>query len=101
MRAAVIVVENPFFAEVDDQGRYEITGVPEGRYTLVVWDMDGGSEEIEVSVTAEGRVETEVELAGSFNSTVQEIRVGLDVRTSGSFPGHAAPCCASAERDLD
>lgn len=52
MRAAVVVVENPFHAQVGADGRFRIAGVPPGRYRLTVWDVDRGERTVEVTVPA-------------------------------------------------
>jgi hypothetical protein len=54
MRALIVVVESPFHAVVDEQGRFTIDGVPPGRYTLVVVDADRGTRQTAVTVTARG-----------------------------------------------
>ena len=43
---------HPFFAVSDQLGNYEIRGLPEGSYTLVVWHEKLGEKEIEVNVVA-------------------------------------------------
>lgn len=37
IRAFLIVKENPYFAVTDSEGRYRISNLPPGRYTLQVW----------------------------------------------------------------
>lgn len=37
MKAFIIVLETPYFATTDASGVFTISGVPPGRYTLVVW----------------------------------------------------------------
>jgi plastocyanin len=37
MSCIILVLENPFFAVSDSHGRYTITNVPPGQYTLVAW----------------------------------------------------------------
>lgn len=37
MEAFVLILQNPFFAVVDEDGNYEIKGVPDGKYTLKTW----------------------------------------------------------------
>lgn len=62
MRAAILVVENPFHQVVDEDGRFRIDGIPEGRHTLVVSDFERGSREVDVEVTAGGTAQVEVRL---------------------------------------
>ena len=40
MSAFIMVLENPFFATVDEAGAYEIADVPAGEYTLVVHNVE-------------------------------------------------------------
>ena len=51
-RAILGVFAHPFFAVSDQFGNYEIRGLPEGAYTLVVWHEKLGEKEIEVNVVA-------------------------------------------------
>jgi plastocyanin len=37
MSCIILVLENPFFAVTDPHGRFTITNVPPGKYTLVAW----------------------------------------------------------------
>ena len=56
MRAAILVVENPFHAIVDDDGRFRIPDVPPGRYTLVALHPDRGQKTMTIDVPATGTV---------------------------------------------
>ena len=62
MRAAIVVVENEFWAEPDDDGRFRIEGVPPGSYTIVAWHADQGEVEREVRVEEGGVTRVELEL---------------------------------------
>ncbi|HEY7767025.1 carboxypeptidase regulatory-like domain-containing protein [Longimicrobium sp.] len=62
MRAAVVVVENPFHAVVGADGRFRIAGVPAGRYRLTVWDVDRGERTVDVVVPASGTARVRLRL---------------------------------------
>jgi hypothetical protein len=50
MQAFVNVSPNPFFAVSDENGHYEITGLPPGTYTLVAVHEELGQQETQVTV---------------------------------------------------
>jgi hypothetical protein len=50
MDGYVWVNENPYYAVTDANGAFEITDVPEGDYTVVVWHEKFGSSEHEVEI---------------------------------------------------
>ena len=62
MRAAVIVVENPYHAIVDSAGHFTIPNIPAGRYRLVVWHMELKAQELDVTVPASGVVQVRTTL---------------------------------------
>lgn len=62
MRSAVVVVENPYHAQVAPDGRFTIDGVPPGRYRLAVWDFDRGQRIVDVTVPASGSARVNVSL---------------------------------------
>ncbi len=61
MEAFVVVLDTPYFATTDEEGRFEITDVPAGTYTLVAWSKRlkqgeqavtvGGSQPVSVELT--------------------------------------------------
>lgn len=55
LRAHVIAFPHPYFAVIDDQGEFEIEGVPAGRWTLRVWYRDGWLEGISETVDVSAR----------------------------------------------
>jgi plastocyanin len=57
MRAAVVVVENPFYTVADKEGNYEIKNIPAGTYRLLVWKMDHKKAGREVKIPAKGILE--------------------------------------------
>ena len=47
MKAYIGVMKHPFFAVSDDDGAFEIKGVPPGTYTVVAWREGGANGERE------------------------------------------------------
>jgi hypothetical protein len=41
MSAYILVFSHPFFAVTDETGRYAITGVPAGTYSVALWSELG------------------------------------------------------------
>jgi plastocyanin len=64
MSAYIGVVPHPFFAVTDRQGRYALTGVPPGRYTIEVWHERFGRRTVQATVTGRAAVTADVVLAG-------------------------------------
>lgn len=62
MLAWIQVVDNPYFFQTGADGKFSITDVPPGDYTLVVWQEWIGETEMPVTVTANGTAEVSVEL---------------------------------------
>jgi plastocyanin len=52
MSAYILVFNHPFFAVADEDGRFAITGVPPGVYTLKVWSEIGQADPRGVTVQA-------------------------------------------------
>ena len=50
MAANIIVLNNSYFAQTDEEGRYAIPDVPDGEYTLRVWHEFGGTFDREIRV---------------------------------------------------
>jgi plastocyanin len=53
MNATVGVFDNPFFAVTDENGKFELTGLPEGKYTLSTWHERLGELSQEVTIGKE------------------------------------------------
>ncbi|GEM_PF-957390 len=51
MHAFVIVQEHPYYAVSDSSGRFKITGLPEGEYTLNIWHEELGDLTAKVSAS--------------------------------------------------
>jgi plastocyanin len=63
MRSAVIVVENPFHAIVDEGGSFTIRDVPEGNWQLEIWHPDLRGKVVEVTVDAGGTTRVAISLS--------------------------------------
>ena len=64
MLAWIYVVDNPYFAQTGDDGKFSITDVPPGEYTLAVWQEELGVTEMPVTVAANEVTSVPVELKG-------------------------------------
>jgi len=69
MKAYVMVFDHPFFAVTDEQGNFEIDGVPAGEHAIIVWQervgyvTDGRSRGTPVNVEAGATTEFNAEIA--------------------------------------
>ena len=50
MKAFFFVMDHPFFAVSNGQGKFEIKGLPSGKYTLAIWHETFGRQEREITV---------------------------------------------------
>ena len=50
MKAFFFVMDHPFFAVSNEQGQFEIKGLPSGKYTLTIWHETFGRQEQEIMV---------------------------------------------------
>lgn len=54
MQAYVFVMDHPYFAITDAQGRFEIKGLPAGEYNLEAWHEEFGKQQAQIKVGANG-----------------------------------------------
>jgi plastocyanin len=62
MHCVILVLENPYFASTDAQGRYKIANVPAGAYKLRAWHERMPSQLKEITVPADGEVKVDFTL---------------------------------------
>ena len=55
MEAYVVVLQNPFFATTNADGRFEINNVPPGTYSLAVWHAKGKAQPKPVTIDGANR----------------------------------------------
>jgi hypothetical protein len=55
MHAVVFIARNPYYAMVDEDGRFRITNVPPGTYVIRAWHSVLGERQTTVTVPAGGR----------------------------------------------
>jgi plastocyanin len=62
MNCVVLVLENPYFANTNDKGRYAITNVPAGVYKLKAWGERLPSQTTEIRVPENGEAKADFTL---------------------------------------
>ena len=62
MLAYVLVLQNPYFAKVNNDGNFSITNIPEGKYVVKLWNERYKAEDRQVEVKANTTSTIEFEL---------------------------------------
>lgn len=62
MEAYILVLQNPYFAVADKDGKFSIADVPAGKYTLQVWNEKLKADPQDVTVTADGSTQVTIDL---------------------------------------
>jgi len=84
MVAFAIAIPTPFFAQPGADGRFEIAGVPPGRYTLHAWHDRGGTHDQPITVSSQGVSEVTIQLDARGYKVVQhKNKFGQEYTTTG------------------
>jgi plastocyanin len=62
MVGVILVLDTPYFVKPEPSGAFRITGVPQGRYTVVAWHDAAPPDSIDVNVPASGVVRADFRL---------------------------------------
>jgi hypothetical protein len=102
MRAAVLVLENPYYAVVSGDGTFAIRGIPAGHYDLTIWNIDAGSKKVEVDVSPVKSPQLMIRLTGEFDAGVEEqtLNPAILAGAGRDRPGDLSrgACCAGKSR---
>ncbi len=62
MLAYILILQNPFYSRLDNEGRFSIHGLPEGKYTVKLWNerRKAVDKQVEVKAGAQNTVEFEL-----------------------------------------
>jgi plastocyanin len=84
MVAFAVAVSTPYFAQAGADGRFEIAGVPPGRYRLHAWHDRAGTRDRTITVSAQGMAGVTVELDARGYKVVQHRnKFGQEYTTTG------------------
>jgi polysaccharide lyase family 4-like protein len=84
MVAFIVAVPTPYVAQPNPDGRFTISAVPAGAYTLHAWHDRGGEQASEVTVAADGRSDLSVQLdARGYRSMPHKNKFGQEYTNSG------------------
>lgn len=63
MESYLFVLDHPFYAVTDENGRFEIDDLPAGTYTLAAWHVKAGEQQQEITVGADGSAQASFEFS--------------------------------------
>jgi len=63
MKGAIFVAPNPYFAVTDKDGNYRISDIPPGKYRVKIWHEKLPSQEKEVDIPAQKKVNLSLEIS--------------------------------------
>ena len=84
MVAYIVAVPSPYVAQPKPDGRFTITGVPAGTYTMHAWHDRGGGQTREITVTGDGLADVSVQLdARGYRFVAHKNKFGQEYTDSG------------------
>jgi plastocyanin len=79
MVAFIVAVPTPWVAQPNPDGRFTITGVPAGTYTVHAWHDRGGERSNEVTIASDGRSDVALQLdASGYRPTPHKNKFGQE-----------------------
>jgi plastocyanin len=84
MQGNVIVVDNPYYAVTDENGKFSITDLPPGKYTVKIWHEYVGEMTRDVTVTAKTGSELNMDL-----KDMLALKVAPAITSTPAAPGTA------------
>lgn len=82
MAGFVLVVPTPYFGLAGSDGRFSLSEIPAGKYTLVVWHQRGGETRKKMTVPAAGVADLAISLdARGFHKTEHKNKYGEDYKS--------------------
>ena len=86
MVASILVLPNRAFAVTKDDGRFVLTGVPPGRYSLFAWNRRSEPARVEVEVKAGDKTQAEMTLTETKFDTKHLGKYGQPYRDRPDYP---------------
>jgi plastocyanin len=84
MVAYIVAVPTPYVAQPNPDGRFTITGVPAGPYTVHAWHDRGGEQKSEITVAGDGLSDVSVQLdARGYRFVPHKNKFGQEYTNSG------------------
>lgn len=65
MSGYIVVVDNPYYAVTDEAGKFELTDIPPGTYTIEYWHETLGKQTRQITVPEAGTAEANFEFSAS------------------------------------
>lgn len=84
MLAFVVAVATPYVTQAGSDGRFSLTGIPDGEYTLHVWHDRGGEHQRKINIAGSGTTDVNVQLdARSYRFVQHRNKFGQEYTAAG------------------